>query len=322
MNNPETIIEYGAGIVYLSDLNKKIASGEISDVIMLAEAIQERSIAHIAHRIAAEGKRIVLVAGPSSSGKTSFTKRLCMQLWTNGKKPIYLGTDDYFLERDAVKIGPDGHRNFENLDALDLDLFNKNLCDLLAGKLVDIPRFDFITGKKVFGEQKTQAYEGQTIVVEGIHGLNPLLTAGIPDEEKFRIFIAPMTEPKIDDNTKIQTSDVRKIRRIVRDNAKRGWGARETLNNWENVRNGEYENILPYKDNADDVFNSSLVYELAVLKPVIRPLLEDITEGEENFHEAQRLLNLLSNVDELTETKFISNSSIIREFIGGSIVVD
>ncbi len=322
MKNPETIIEYGAGIVYLSDLNDKIASGEINDVIMLAEAIQERSIAHIAHRIAAEEKRIILVAGPSSSGKTSFSKRLCLHLWTNGVRPIYLGTDDYYAERDEVKPGLDGFKNFENIDTLDLDLFNEQLRDLLDGKIVDIPRFDFNLGKKVYGERLTQAHEGQSIVVEGIHGLNPVLTPAISDKEKFKIFIAPLTEPKINDSEKIQASDIRKIRRIVRDNYHRGWDVRKTLNTWEIVRNGEYENILPYKDNADDCFNSSLIYELPVLKPIVVPLLEEISEYEENYDEAQRIINILSNVDEITDTKYIATNSILREFIGDSIVVD
>ena len=322
MKQLETIIEYGTGIVYLSDLNKKIQSGEIDDVIMLSEAIQERMIAELADRIAKEEKHIVLVAGPSSSGKTSFTKKLCMQLWINGKKPIYLGTDDYFLSRDKMKIDENGNKNFENLDALDLDLFNKQLTDLMNGKLVDLPRFDFMAGHPVFGERQTQAHEGQMIVVEGIHGLNPALTAGIDDSQKFKIFIAPITEPKIDEKHKISTSDVRKIRRMVRDNAHRGWDVIATLASWEKIRTGEYENILPYKDNADAVFDSYLIYELAALKPLAIPLLEAIPLGNEYYPEAQRLIDLLSHVDGLEDTHCLASDSIIREFIGGSIVVE
>ncbi|MDO5441513.1 MAG: nucleoside kinase [Bacillota bacterium] len=321
MKSLETITEFGTGIVYLSDLNKKIETGEINDVIMFSETMHEKRIAELADQIVSEGKHIVLVAGPSSSGKTSFTKRLCMHLWINGRKPIYLGTDDYFIARDKMKVDENGNKNFENLDALDLDLFNKQLSDLLAGKLVDIPRFDFMSGNPVFGERQTQAHEGQMIVVEGIHGLNPELTADIPDEEKFRIFIAPMTEPKIDDKHKIQTSDIRKIRRMVRDNAHRGWDVITTLSTWENIRNGEYENILPYKDNADALFDSSLPYELAALKPYALPLLEKVELGNQWYPEAQRMIDILSKVDALQDETYIVGDSILREFVGGSIIV-
>lgn len=323
MKSVETITEFGTGIVYLSDLNEKIKTGEIDDVIMFSEAIHERMIERLADDIAAKGKRIVLVAGPSSSGKTSFTKRLCMQLWLNGRKPIYLGTDDYFLSRDKMKIDENGNKNFENLDALDLDLFNKQLADLMAGKEVDLPRFDFITGHPVFGERKTVARAEQVIVVEGIHGLNPELTKDLNEEDKYRIFIAPMTEPKIDENRKIQTSDVRKIRRMVRDNAHRGWDVFATLATWENIRNGEYENILPYKDKADAIFDSSLCYELAALKKYATPLLNSVPLGNEFYPEAQRLLDILDHVDEIGDNeRYIANNSIIREFVGGSIIVD
>lgn len=321
MKSFETITEFGTGIVYLSDLNEKIKSGEIDDVILFAETLHEKRISELADQIVAEGKRIVLVAGPSSSGKTSFTKRLCVQLWINGRKPIYLGTDDYFIARDKIKVDETGHKNFENLEALDLKLFNEQLSDLLAGKSVDIPRFDFMTGNPVFGERKTQAHEDQLIVVEGIHGLNPQLTESIDEHEKFRIFIAPMTEPKVDEKTKIQTSDVRKIRRMVRDNEHRGWGVIETLSNWETVRNGEYENILPYKDNADAIFDSSLVYELAALKPYAEPLLEAVEIGNQWYPEAQRIIDILSHVDSLKDERVIVGDSLLREFIGGSIVV-
>jgi len=279
-------------------------------------------ISDVADEIVSKGKRIVLVAGPSSSGKTSFSKRLCIQLWINGRKPIYLGTDDYFLARDKMKLDENGIKNFENLDALDLELFNHQMRDLLDGKLVDIPRFDFIAGHPVFGERHTQAHEGQVIVVEGIHGLNPALTSDINPEDIFRIFIQPMTEMKIDASRKIQTSDVRKLRRIVRDYNHRGWSPEKTIEGWERVRNGELENIIPYKDQADCLFDSSLVYELAALKKYAQPLLHDIKEGSPCYVEAQRQLDILGNVLELPEEKVIPSDSLIREFIGGSTVVE
>lgn len=321
MRSIETITEFGTGIVYLSDLNKKIESGEIDDVIMFSEAIHVKMIDMIADDIASKGKRIVLIAGPSSSGKTSFSKRLCMALWVNGRKPIYLGTDDYFVARDKIKVDEDGVQNFENLDAMDLDLFNKQMKALLDGKEVDIPRFDFLTGHPVFGERKTQAHEGQVIVVEGIHGLNPALAADIELKDEYRIYIAPMTELHIDEQNKIQTSDIRKLRRMVRDNRHRGWDPVSTLSSWERVRIGEMENISPYKENADMVFDSSLPYEYAVLKKYAEPLLEQIGETSEWYFEAQRQLELLSNVEVLDDESFIANNSIIREFIGGSVIL-
>ncbi len=322
MKNIETITEFGTGIVFISDLNESIKSGEIDDVILFAEALQEKMISNLADEIVSNGKRIVMVAGPSSSGKTSFTKRLCIQLWVNGRKPIYIGTDDYFIAREKIKKDPNGLRNFENLDALDLDLFNKQMKALIDGETVDLPRFDFITGHPVFGERHTQAHEGQIIVVEGIHGLNPALAADIDPADMYRIYIQPNTELKIDSTRKIQVSDVRKIRRLIRDNAHRGWEPEQTLSVWEGVRNGELENIVPFKDSADCLFDSSLVYELAALKKYAVPLLNSIKEGSPWYIEAQRQLDILDNVLELPEENVIPSNSIIREFIGGSAIVD
>jgi len=322
MKNVETITEFGTGIVYASDLNDKIKSGEIDDVILFSEALQEKMIADLAEEIAAAGKRIVLVAGPSSSGKTSFTKRLCVQLWINGRKPIYIGTDDYFIARDKMKKGPDGVLNFENLDALDVELFNKQIKQLIDGETVDLPRFDFIAGHPVFGERHTKANPGQVIVVEGIHGLNPVLASDIHPDDCYRVFIQPITELKISASKKIQTSDVRKLRRMVRDNAHRGWKPEQTLEVWETVRNGELENIIPFMDSADCYFDSALVYELAALKKHVAPLLSEIQPGSPFYPEAQRQLDILDNVLELPEERLIPSNSILREFIGGSSVVD
>lgn len=318
----ETITEYGTGIVYQSDLNEKIRSGEIDDVIMFNETLQSVIMQKLANMIVEEKIRVVLVAGPSASGKTTFTKRLCMHLWVNGRKPIYLGTDDYYKARDLVKIEKDGTRNFDRIDAINLNLFNTQLRQLMDGEEVDIPSFDFIVGKPVFGTRKTKAYPEQIIVVEGIFGLNPLLTSQIDDNEKFRIFIMPSTEPRIDDTRKVDPSDVRMLRRIVRDNAHRGWGPGQTMDAWEKVRIGEYENIFPYKDTVNAYFDSSFIFDLAALKPHAAPLLKDIKQTDPHYKEAQRLLEILSHVEALPSERCIPMNSIIREFIGGSVIVD
>ncbi len=308
------------GIRYMADLNRSIEKGEINDIIRICEALHEKKIAQIADRIVRRKKRVVLIAGPSSSGKTSFAKRLCTQLWVNGEKPIYLCTDDYFRPRREIPFGPDGKQDFESLSAVDVELFNKQLNQLLAGEETDLPRFDFPLGELVFGERITKAYPGQPIVIEGIHGLNDALTPQIPASEKFRIYISPLSMLSVDDHHRIPLTDIRKLRRIVRDANKRGWTATHTIDNWYSVRMGEAKNIFPYANEADVFFNSSFVYELAVLKKNARPMLEVIPEDDECFTEAQRLLNLLSYVDELDDDSFIPNNSLIREFIGGSVL--
>lgn len=318
----ETILEYGTGIVYQSDLNEKIKTGEIDDVIMFSETLQSVRMSRLADLIVDERARVVLVAGPSASGKTTFTKRLCMHLWINGKKPIYLGTDDYYLARELIQFEKDGTRNFDKITALDLDLFNHQLKQLMDGEEVDIPRFNFLTGEPEFGTQKTVAYPEQIIVVEGIFGLNPMLTSEIDDALKFRIYIEPSTEPRIDDARKIQTSDIRKLRRMVRDNSHRGWDCEHTLDAWEKVRLGEYENIIPYKDTVNAYFDSSFVYDLSALKPHVAPLLKEIKQDNKYYKEAQRLLEILSHSDPLPSERCIPSNSIMREFIGGSAVVD
>ncbi len=308
------------GIRHMSDLNRLIEDGEINDIIRICEALQEKNIARNADRIVRRKKRVVLIAGPSSSGKTSFAKRLCTQLWVNGQKPLYLCTDDYFRPRREIPFGPDGKQDFESLSAVDVDLFNRQLSTLLAGEPTDLPRFDFPLGEMIFGERVTTAYPGQPIVIEGIHGLNDALTPQIAAEDKFRIYISPLSQLSVDDHHRIPLTDIRKMRRIVRDASKRGWTAEHTIDNWYSVRMGESKNIFPYANEADVFFNSSFVYELAVLKKYARPMLEVIPEDNECFTEAQRLLNLLSYVRELDDDSVIPNNSILREFIGGSVL--
>ncbi|HHX93177.1 MAG TPA: nucleoside kinase [Clostridiales bacterium] len=305
---------------FMEDLTRKIQSGEIKDLIRISEALHEKNIAKIADQIVRSGKRIVLIAGPSSAGKTSFAHRLSTQLWVNDHKPLYLGTDDYFLNRDDVPIGPDGAKDFENLDAVDVQLFNDHLNALLAGEEVDIPRFDFTTGEKVFGERILRAGPEQPLVIEGIHGLNDYLTRLVPAEEKFKIYISPLTQLRIDNHNRIPLTDIRKLRRIIRDASKRGWDARQTIELWPKVRAGEDVNIFPFSDQADAIFNSVHIYELAVLKKYAKPLLEEIGEDEETYTEARRLLRLLGFVEMVEDDSVIVNNSIIREFIGGSVI--
>ncbi len=308
------------GINYMEDLNRSIQDGRIREIIQISEALHEKNIAGIADQIVRAKKRIVLIAGPSSSGKTTFAHRLCTQLWVNGHKPLYLGTDDYYLDRDAIPAGPDGTKNFENLDSLDVELFNAHMNALLAGETVDLPHFDFGAGEKIFGRRVLRLLPDQPIVIEGIHGLNDALTLQIPEDQKFKIYISPLTQVRIDNHDRIPLTDVRKLRRIIRDASRRGWDARQTIRAWSKVRAGEEVNIFPYNDQADAIFNSVHVYEMAALKKYARPLLEEIRSDEEEYTEAQRLLRLLGFVDEITDDSVIANNSIIREFIGGSVI--
>ena len=309
------------GIKSFDDLNQVIRSGGINDIIHVSEALHEKNVAEIAARITASGKRIVLIAGPSSSGKTSFAKRLCTQLWVAGSRPVYLGTDDYYLDRDKIPFGPDGKQNFENLDSIDVELFNRQMNDLLAGKEVDIPRFDFQSGKQVFGERIEKLAPGQPVVIEGIHGLNDAMTPSIDAADKFKIYISPLTQIRVDNYHRVPLTDVRKLRRIIRDAAKRGWSAKQTIDAWSDVRAGEDVNIFPYSSCADVFFNSTQVYELAVIKKYASPLLEEIGEDDEDYCEAQRLLRLLSHVDQIDDDHCVASNSILREFIGGSTIV-
>ncbi|MBP5749352.1 MAG: nucleoside kinase [Firmicutes bacterium] len=308
-------------IVTCADLNRAIAAGSVRDLVLVSEALQEKKIAHIADDIIKSHRRIVLIAGPSSSGKTTFAHRLCTQLWVNGPRPVYMGTDDYYLDRDQIPYGPDGTQNFENLDSIDVALFNEHLKTLLEGGEVDLPRFDFNLGKKVFGERKLKLAPNQPMVIEGIHGLNEALTPAIPKSDKYKIYISPLTQLRIDDYTRIPLTDTRKLRRIVRDAKKRGWDARQTIEAWPKVRAGEDVNIFPYSDEADNIFNSAFVYELAALKKDALPMLTSIPEDDEYYTEAQRLARLLSHVDIIEDDRYIPNNSILREFIGGSIIV-
>lgn len=310
------------GVNYVADLNEKIESGEYRELIQLSEALHEKKIAEIADMIKKQNKRIVLIAGPSSSGKTTFARRLCIQLKVNGLDPIYMGTDDYFVEREETPLDENGEKDYENLQALDIELFNSNMNDLLAGEKVDLPTFNFMTGHKEYGKRITSIRANQPIVIEGIHALNEELTAYIPKEEKFKIYISPLTQLNIDAHNRIPTTDERMLRRMVRDNLYRGHNAQSTIASWPKVRAGEDKNIFPYSSEADVLFNSYHVYEIAVLKKYAEPLLKEIKAEEAEYADAVRMLKFLRFFKTIEDDSIIVNNSIIREFIGGSIFVD
>lgn len=309
-------------VSYLADLNEKVRNNKHKDLILLSEALHEKKIAEIADKIAKSKKRIVLIAGPSSSGKTTFAKRLCVQLQVNGLKTLYMGTDDYFIERKDVTFDEDGKPNYEDLDAIDIDLFNRNMNDLLSGKTVDMPTFDFIEGTKVFGKRITSMRPREIAVIEGIHALNGELTKEISEDEKFRIYISPFIQLNIDSHNRIPTTDARILRRIVRDSLYRGYSAKDTIASWPKVRKGEDKNIFPFNGEADILFNSALTYELAVLKRHAAPLLHAIDQRNVEYADAQRLLRFLDFFEEIQDETVIPNNSIIREFIGGSIFLE
>ncbi|MCB6992277.1 nucleoside kinase [bacterium 210820-DFI.6.37] len=310
------------GVSYLADLNEKIRGEEYKELILLSEALHEKKVAEIADRITKGKKRIILIAGPSSSGKTTFARRLCVQLKVNGLNPLYMGTDDYFVERKDTPLDADGEPNYEDLEAIDIGLFNRNMNDLLAGKKVDLPTFDFIEGVKRYGKRITSITPNQPIVIEGIHALNRELTKYIPDEEKFRIYISPFTQLNMDSHNRIPTTDARMLRRMVRDHLYRGHSARATIADWPKVRKGEDKNIFPFNGEADVLFNSALTYELALLKKHAQPLLEEISRDEPEYSDARRLLRFLNFFEVIEDESIIPNNSILREFIGGSIFAD
>ena len=310
------------GINYVSDLNRKIEEGKFKELIQLSEALHERRIVEIADMITRQKKRIILIAGPSSSGKTTFAQRLCIQLRVNGLQPLYMGTDDYFVERENTPLDEFGEKNYENLDAVDIHLFNQNINYLLEGKTVDMPTFNFITGHKEFGKRLTSIKSSQPIVIEGIHALNEDLTRELPAEQKFKIYISPLTQLNIDSHNRVVTTDHRMLRRMVRDYKYRGHSAQSTISSWPKVRAGEDKNIFPYSNEADVLFNSVHLYEICVLKKYAKPLLEAITPEEPEYSDAVRMLNFLRFFKTVDDDSAIVNNSILREFIGGSVFAE
>ncbi|AJG40030.1 ATPase AAA [Thermotoga sp. RQ7] len=306
---------------YVSDLNDIIARGErhVADLMLLSEALHEKKISDIADEIAKDKrKRLILIAGPSSSGKTTFAKRLSLQLRVNGLKPVAISLDDYFVDREKTPRDENGNYDFDSIEALDIELFNRNLQDLLAGKEVVLPKFNFKTGKRMRGPT-LKLEKDNIIIVEGIHGLNERLTASIPKEQKFKIYVSALTQLNIDDHNRVTTTDTRLIRRIVRDYKFRGHTAYDTLKMWPNVRKGEERNIFPFQEEADVMFNSALVYEIPVLRIFAEPLLVQVPEDTPEYSEALRLLKLLDFFLPITNIEDIPDKSILREFIGRSI---
>ena len=309
------------GVDTVLSLNKIIENNKYGELIRIVEALQEKKLGQIADIIKQENKRIILIAAPSSSGKTSFAHRLYIHLKVNNLKPIYISLDDYFVDREKTPLDEFGNYNFESIYAIDLERFNKDLKDLLDGKEVTIPKFDFKEGRSTDGK-KLKIAKNQPIILEGIHGLNPLLTSSIPNKEKFKIYLSVLTQLNLDEHNRIPTTDLRLIRRIVRDNQFRGHDATTTILSWDSVRRGEKENIFPYQEEADMIFNSSCVYELAILKSYVKPLLESIGRDSEAYSEANRLLKFLQYFVELKDISDLPPTSIIKEFIGGSKIID
>lgn len=303
-------------------LNKIIENNQYGEVIRTVEALHEKKLSQIADMIKEKKKRVVLIAAPSSSGKTSFANRLCIHLKVNGLNPVSISLDDYFLNREDTPLDEFGKYDFESIYAIDLEKFNSDLKSLLDGKQVNLPKFNFKTGKREENYKKLKIKENQPIILEGIHGLNPILTSSIHDEDKFKIYISALTQINLDDYNRIPTTDLRLIRRMVRDYNFRGYSAKHTIMNWDSVRRGEKKNIFPYQEEADIIFNSACVYELAVLKKYAKPLLEEIKSDDEAYIEANRLLKFLQYFIELEDTSDIPSTSILREFIGGSKIVD
>jgi uridine kinase len=308
------------GIRSAGALNDAIVAGRLPEVSLVAEALHEARIAEIAAEIAAAGERIkvVLIAGPSSSGKTTLSKRLAVQLLARGRRPFPVAMDDYFLDRDETPRGADGVADFESLTALDVGLFNEHLQELMAGRPVRLPHYDFVTGRR--GPGPTVDLEpDDVVIVEGIHGLNPGLVPGLPAERLFRVYVSALTQLNLDRHNRVSTSDTRLVRRIVRDAATRGYSAAQTLARWEAVTRAEKVNIFPFQENSDAIFNSALVHELAVLRPLAEPLLLRLSSEDPGFVEARRLLSFLQWFEPATADT-VPDNSILREFVGGSIL--
>ncbi|MBR3331553.1 MAG: nucleoside kinase [Mogibacterium sp.] len=305
------------GISYLADINREIRNGNTDEIIRQSEWLQSRQLEEFAEKIVENHKKVVLIAGPSSSGKTTTAKRICAEIERlTGEDPLYLGTDDYFVERGMTPLGPDGKPDFEGLGAVDLELFNNQMEALLAGREADIPEFDFVNGTKVFGKRITTLKKNQVLVIEGIHSLNDVLTENIPRADKFKIYISPLTQIAVDRHNRVSTADARLLRRMVRDNQFRGYNAEATLEAWPKVRAGESVNIFPYSSSADVVFNSSTVYETNMLKTFAEPLLKAIPESSAQYDEAKRILMFMKYFDKIESTDAVPDNAILREFIG------
>ncbi len=307
------------GISDAADLNEIVSKGNYNEVIRLSEAYYESQLTRIADKIYDDRKNIkmVLLAGPSSSGKTTTAKKLCVYLQSKGFKTHTISIDDYFLSREDTPKNEFGEYDFESIRAIDTNLFNKHLTKLLAGEKVLLPEYNFITGKKEFHRNYLQLGENDIIVIEGLHALNDELTMAIDRRNKYKIFISPLTQLNVDHHNRIHTSDTRKLRRIIRDNKYRGYSASATLKMWRNISDGEFKWIYPFQDDTDSIINSALVYELGVLKTYAEPLLFSVEETDDMYPEAIRLINFLRNFLPIPSDE-VPKDSVLREFIGGS----
>ena len=298
-------------------LNDAVKEKRIKDVIMIDEALHEKNIANIADKIAKDKKiKMILIAGPSSSGKTTFAQRLGIQLRVNKIKPVTISVDNYFVERQDTPMDENGDYNFECIEAIDLELFNNHLTRLLNGERVEMPQFDFLEGTKKYNGKYLQLKDDEVLVIEGIHCLNDRLTSSIPQDQKFKIYISALTVLNMDRYSKVSSTDVRLIRRIVRDYQFRGYSAEHTIDTWPSVTRGEVENIFPFQESADVIFNTSLIYELGVLKGIATPLLKEIPIEHPEHAEAQRLLGLLKYIRSIPASEVPTNS-LLKEFVGG-----
>lgn len=305
------------GISNVGELNDLISKGKIGDVMLVNEALQERKLSKIAEEIARSGKKIVMIAGPSSSGKTTSSHRLSIQLMVNGLTPHPIAADDYFKNREETPMDENGDYDFESLDAIDLVKFNEDMLNLLAGKEVSLPTYNFKTGKREYKGNSLQLGEGDILVIEGIHCLNDEFSKSLPRDSKVKIYISALTQLNIDDHNRVHTSDLRLLRRMIRDARTRGNTAEDTLARWASVRRGEERNIFPYQEEADFMLDSSLIYEIPVIKQYAEPLLFGIEADSPYYAEANRLLKFLSYFLGVPSDD-VPKNSLVREFIGGS----
>lgn len=302
----------------VGDLNKACLRGESTNLINISESLQEKKMAQIADQIHQKGTvKVILISGPSSSGKTTFAKRLMIQLMVLGIKPVSLSLDNYFVEREQTPLDEYGEYDFESLHALDLDLFNRQLKALLAGESVEIPRFNFSLGKKEYTGDTLQLHEHSVLILEGIHALNPELLPSIPKKLLFKVYVSALTSMSLDEHNWIPTTDNRLLRRIIRDFKYRGYSARDTISRWESVRAGEEKWIFPYQENADAMFNSALIFEFSVLRSHAEPILRQVPQNCPEYAEAHRLLRFLEYFVSISDPE-IPPTSLLREFLGGS----
>jgi len=302
----------------VGDLNKACLRGESTNLINISESLQEKKMARIADEIAQRGNvKVVLISGPSSSGKTTFAKRLSIQLMVLGIKPMAISLDNYFVERDQTPLGEDGNLDYESLDALDLELFNDQLKALIRGEEVEMPRFNFTTGKKEYVGDKLKINDQTVLILEGIHALNPELIPTVPRELTFKVYVSALTSMSLDNHNWIPTTDNRLIRRIIRDSRYRGYSARDTISRWDSVRKGEEKWIFPFQENADTMFNSALIFEFSVLRRFAEPALRQVPQNCPEYVEAHRLLRFIEYFIPISDPE-IPPTSLLREFLGGS----